>query len=96
MRAWAIVMTCGALVVGWGGGSPADAGSTDGAAADATLDAAADGTRPASACIDTAPPSRPGRPALTLRDDGVHLSWDASSDASGVTSYRIFKDGERL
>lgn len=43
-----------------------------------------------AACVDTTPPSRPGRPELTLGAAGVQLTWSASS---GALTYRVFRDG---
>ncbi|MFL5936043.1 MAG: fibronectin type III domain-containing protein [Gaiellaceae bacterium] len=43
---------------------------------------------------DTTPPSKPGAPkALVAGTSQVALNWTASTDNTGITSYRVFRDG---
>ncbi|MGB0388661.1 MAG: DUF7594 domain-containing protein [Ardenticatenaceae bacterium] len=45
---------------------------------------------------DTTPPSRPSDLAATTPNGEVVLTWDASTDNTGIASYRIYRDGSRL
>jgi hypothetical protein len=51
-------------------------------------------TTPASQGADTTPPSTPGTPTATAAGPTrVDLSWPASTDNVGVTSYRVYRNG---
>ena len=45
------------------------------------------------ACPDTTPPSVPGNLTADAGQDGIDLTWDASSDDVGVTGYRVSANG---
>lgn len=47
--------------------------------------------------IDTTPPTAPGQPTASISASGdVTLDWPAATDAFGVSSYKIFRDGAVL
>jgi chitodextrinase len=46
---------------------------------------------------DTTPPSAPAQPTVTaLLPSLANLSWPAATDDTGVTSYAVYKDGQRI
>ena len=51
-------------------------------------------TLPGSSVPDTTPPTAPGTPTATaINSSRIDLSWAASTDAVGVSGYRIFRNG---
>lgn len=55
---------------------------------------AGNATTPAAPVGDTTPPTVPGTPTATaVSSTRIDLSWAASTDAVGVTGYRIFRNG---
>ena len=47
--------------------------------------------------LDDAAPSTPANlDAQVTGDDGIRLTWDASTDNVGVTGYEVYRDGELL
>ena len=68
------------------------------------LDAAGNESNPAAAASartpgppagsDTTPPTAPGTPTATaINSTRIDLSWSASTDAVGVSGYRVFRNG---
>ena len=50
-----------------------------------------------TACADTAPPSAPtGLAASNVTQTGLSLSWNASSDNTGVTGYDVYRNGTKM
>ncbi len=46
---------------------------------------------------DTTAPTAPGQPTATnITQTGVSLSWSASTDAVGVTGYRVYRNGTQI
>ena len=51
-------------------------------------------TNPPPTGTDTTPPTVPGTPTATaVSSTRIDLSWTASTDAVGVSGYRIFRNG---
>jgi chitodextrinase len=50
-----------------------------------------------TACADTAPPSAPtGLGASNVTQTGLSLSWNASSDNTGVTGYDVYRNATKM
>ncbi|MFI5792484.1 PQQ-dependent sugar dehydrogenase [Streptomyces sp. NPDC051677] len=50
-----------------------------------------------AAAADTQAPSRPGRPSCSaIGEDGLTLSWGASTDDVGVRAYDLYEHGNKL
>ncbi len=53
--------------------------------------------RPVTTVLDTAAPSVPGTPSVSLADGRPTLVWGPSTDAgSGLGGYRVYRDGTRV
>jgi uncharacterized repeat protein (TIGR03806 family) len=58
------------------------------------LSGAASGTTRPGSGSDTTPPTTPGTPSATaVNSTRIDLSWSASTDAVGVSGYRIYRNG---
>lgn len=54
-------------------------------------------TPPPPATGDTTPPSVPGNLRVTASSDtGITIGWDPATDNTGVTNYRIYRDGTMI
>ena len=50
-----------------------------------------------TACADTAPPTAPtGLAASSVTQTGLSLSWNASSDNTGVTGYDVYRNATKM
>ena len=69
--------------------------AVDAAGNESAPSGAASARTPGTAPVpDTTPPSTPGTPAATaVSSSRIDLSWSASTDAVGVSGYRIFRNG---
>ncbi len=62
--------------------------------ASAASNAGSGTTRAGSSTPDTTPPTTPGTPVATaVSSTRIDLSWTGSTDAVGVTGYRIYRNG---
>jgi uncharacterized repeat protein (TIGR03806 family) len=61
---------------------------------ESALSGSVSATTPPAPVIDTTPPSVPaGVTAVALSSSQIALSWTASTDASGIGGYRIYRNG---
>jgi uncharacterized repeat protein (TIGR03806 family) len=66
----------------------------DAAGNQSSASAAGSGTTRAASGSDTTPPTVPGTPTATaISSSRIDLSWAASTDAVGVSGYRIYRNG---
>lgn len=69
----------------------------DGAGNRSAASAALSVTTPAGPAPDTTPPTAPGTPtAAAVGPTGLTLTWGPSTDAAGVTAYRVYRGGNVL
>ncbi len=69
----------------------------DGAGNRSASSAALSVTTPAGPAPDTTPPTAPGTPtASAIGPTGLTLTWGPSTDAVGVTGYRVYRGGNVL
>ena len=61
---------------------------------ESALSAEALGTTPVAPVLDTTPPTVPGNvTAVSQSSSQILVSWAASTDASGISAYRVFRGG---
>lgn len=61
---------------------------------ESTLSGSVSGTTPAAPVVDTTPPTVPANVTATSQSASqIVLSWSASTDASGISGYRVFRNG---
>ena len=66
----------------------------DAAGNESAASGAGGATTPAAPVADTTPPTVPGTPTATaISSTRIDLTWAASTDAVGVSGYRIFRNG---